>query len=136
MNYIKRAIEPILLDMAKYFPVIVLTGPRQSGKTTVINHLFDSFQRYSLEDLHVKELAEKDPIAFLNRNVNGMIIDEIQRAPLLLSYIQGIVDSNPDKRFILSGSSNFLLMKSVSQSLAGRAAILNLMPMSLDEVHD
>lgn len=136
MKYILRTQEATLLDMAKYFPVIVVTGPRQSGKTTMINHLFGDYVKFSLEDLNVRDFALSDPIAFLKQNVNGMVIDEVQRVPELMSYIQGIVDKDPNKKFVLSGSSNFSMLKSVSQSLAGRAGILELMPLTMNEVND
>ena len=134
MNYITRAQEATVLDMAKYFPVIVITGPRQSGKTTMINHLFDDYIKFSLEDLNVRDFAQNDPVAFLRQNENGMVIDEVQRVPELMSYIQGIVDKDPSKKFVLSGSSNFSMLKSVTQSLAGRAAVLELMPLAMAEV--
>jgi len=136
MEYIRRSIEPTVIEMAKYFPVIVITGPRQSGKTTLIRHLFEKYLFFSMEDLHIRDFAEQDPIAFLSQNKNGMIIDEVQRLPLLMSYIQGIVDKDPSKKFILSGSSNFTMMKSVSQSLSGRSAVLELLPMSLSEANN
>ena len=136
MEYISRTIEPTVLEMAKYFSVIVITGPRQSGKTTLIKHLFNDYLQFSLEDLHIREYAEQDPIAFLEQNTHGMIIDEVQRVPSLMSYIQGIVDKDPSRRFILSGSSNFSMLQSVTQSLAGRAAILELLPMSIPEIKD
>lgn len=136
MKYILRTQEATLLDMAKYFPVIVVTGPRQSGKTTMINHLFGDYVKFSLEDLNVRDFALSDPIAFLKHNVNGMVIDEVQRVPELMSYIQGIVDKDPNKKFVLSGSSNFSMLKSVTQSLAGRAGILELMPLAMNEVND
>lgn len=136
MKYILRTQEATLLDMAKYFPVIVVTGPRQSGKTTMINHLFGDYVKFSLEDLNVRDFALSDPIAFLKQNVNGMVIDEVQRVPELMSYIQGIVDKDPNKKFVLSGSSNFSMLKSVTQSLAGRAGILELMPLAMNEVND
>lgn len=136
MEYISRSIEPTVLEMAKYFPVIVITGPRQSGKTTLIKHLFNNYMQFSMEDLHVREFAEQDPIAFLEQNEHGMIIDEVQRVPALMSYIQGIVDKDSSRHFILSGSANFSMLQSVTQSLAGRAAILELLPMSISEIGD
>ena len=134
MEYISRDIENIIIEMARYFQVVVVTGPRQSGKTTLIQHLFAHYACFSLEDLNVRELASSDPVAFLRQNEQGMIIDEVQRVPELMSYIQGIVDREPDKRFVLSGSSNFAMLRSVSQSLAGRAAVLELLPLSMNEV--
>ena len=136
MEYISRHIESTVLEMSKFFPVIVITGPRQSGKTTLIKHLFGEYLQFSMEDLHIREFAEQDPVAFLEQNKQGMIIDEVQRVPTLMSYIQGIVDKFPSRRFILSGSSNFAMLQSVTQSLAGRAAILELLPMSIPEISD
>lgn len=136
MDYINRDIESTIQEMVKYFSVIVITGPRQSGKTTLIKHEFDNYLQFSMEDLNVRDFALNDPVAFLGQNINGMIIDEVQRAPALLSYIQGIVDNDPSKRFILSGSSNFSMLQTVTQSLAGRAAVLELLPMSMKEPLD
>ena len=133
-NYIHRDIETVVKEAAQYFPVITITGPRQSGKTTMIKHLFENLKYYSLEDLDTRSLAEEDPVRFLHLHENGMILDEVHNAPQLLSYIQGIVDENPGKRFILSGSSNFALLKKVSQSLAGRTGVFELLPFSYKEV--
>lgn len=91
---------------------------------------------YSLESLDIRSFAENDPIAFLNQNEEGMILDEVHNAPDLLSYIQGIVDEHPDKRYILSGSSQFAMLKRVTQSLAGRTAVFELMPLSYSETKD
>lgn len=134
-DYINRKIEDTIIDASRYFPVICVTGPRQSGKSTLIKHLFPSFNAYSMEDLNVLEYAKKDPIAFLNKSTDGIIIDEVQKAPELLSYIQGIVDNDNKRKFIISGSSNFSLMKSVSQSLAGRVGVFELLPLSLSELN-
>lgn len=132
-SYIERDITGVVIEAAKYFSVVCITGPRQSGKTTLIRHLFPDFVRYSLEDLNVRNYAKADPVAFLNQTENGMVLDEVHRVPELLSYIQGIVDDHPNRRFILSGSSNFMLFRSVSQSLAGRVGLFDLLPMSLRE---
>lgn len=132
-NYIERDITCVVKEAAKYFPVVCITGPRQSGKTTLIRHIFPEYVRYSLEDLQVRNYAKTDPVAFLNQTEQGMVLDEVHRVPELLSYIQGIVDEHPDRRFILSGSSNFLLIRSVSQSLAGRVGLFDLLPMSMQE---
>lgn len=136
IEYIDREITTTIREASQYFPVICITGPRQSGKSTLIKHLFSDFKRYTLEDFDVRSYAQHDPIAFLRQNTDGMVIDEVQRVPELLSYIQGIVDENPQKKFVLSGSSNFLLLRSVSQSLAGRAGIFDLLPMSYTEVKE
>ena len=132
-NYIERDITDVVKEAARYFPVVCITGPRQSGKTTLIRHIFPEYVRYSLEDLQVRNYAKTDPVAFLNQTEQGMVLDEIHRVPELLSYIQGIVDEHPGRRFILSGSSNFLLIRSVSQSLAGRVGLFDLLPMSMQE---
>ncbi|MBQ9559513.1 MAG: ATP-binding protein [Bacteroidaceae bacterium] len=135
-SFIDRDITNTIQEAGQYFPVICLTGPRQSGKSTLIKHLYADYRRFSLENLDVRSMAQKDPIAFLSQTTNGMVIDEVQQVPELMSYIQGIVDEHPERRFILSGSSNFLLMKKVSQSLAGRAGIFELLPMSMNETSD
>ena len=132
-NYIKRDLESTILEAARYFPVITVTGPRQSGKTTMLRHVFPNLHYYSLEDLDTRNFAMEDPVRFLHLHQEGMILDEVHNFPDLLSYIQGIVDENPDKRFILSGSSTFALLKKVSQSLAGRSGVFELMPMSIAE---
>lgn len=132
--YIHRKIEDTILEAYKYFSVISVTGPRQSGKSTLIKHLFPQYAMYSMKDLHVRQFAENDPVAFLSQHPEGMFIDEVQKVPVLLEYIQGIVDKNPDKRFFLSGSSNFELMKGIVESLPGRAGVYELLPMSFDEL--
>lgn len=132
--YIERSISEKILEASNYFSVICITGPRQSGKSTLIKHLFPQFLKYTLEDLDVREYATNDPVAFLNQTSEGMILDEVQQAPSLLSYIQGIVDEHPERKFILSGSSNFAMLRSVSQSLAGRVGMFELLPMSYMEV--
>ena len=133
MNYIKRDIEPTILEAANYFPVITVTGPRQSGKTTMLRHVFPHLHYYSLEDLDTRNFAMEDPVRFLHLHQEGMILDEVHNLPDLLSYIQGIVDQEPEKKYILSGSSNFALLKKVSQSLAGRTGVFELMPLSIAE---
>ncbi len=132
-GYISRDIEAVIREAAQYFPVITVTGPRQSGKTTMVRHLFENLKYYSLEDLDVRGFARQDPVRFLNLNPEGMILDEVQNVPELLSYIQGIVDEHPDRRYVLSGSSNFALLRNVSQSLAGRSGVFELLPMSFAE---
>lgn len=135
-KYIHRELSSVLEEAYRYFSVITVTGPRQSGKTTLIRNLFPHFPYYSLESLDIRSFAENDPIAFLNQNEEGMILDEVHNAPDLLSYIQGIVDEHPDKRYILSGSSQFAMLKRVTQSLAGRTAVFELMPLSYSETKD
>ena len=135
-KYIHRELSSVLEEAYRYFSVITVTGPRQSGKKTLIRNLFPHLPYYSLESLDIRSFAENDPIAFLNQNEEGMILDEVHNAPDLLSYIQGIVDEHPDKRYILSGSSQFAMLKRVTQSLAGRTAVFELMPLSYSETKD
>lgn len=132
-NYITREIEKEILQAAQYFSVISVTGPRQSGKSTLLRHMFPDYQRVSLKDVHIREFAQNDPVAFLRQTEQGMFIDEVQKVPALLEYIQGIVDENPERKFLLSGSSNFELLRGLSESLPGRAGVFELLPMSLSE---
>lgn len=136
IQYLERNIERTICEAAEYYSVICITGPRQSGKSTLLRHLFPNFVEYSMKDLHIREFAQNDPIAFLNQTSEGMFIDEIQTAPSLLEYIQGIVDHNPDRKFLLTGSSNFELMRNISESLAGRVGVYELLPLSLEETND
>ncbi len=120
---------------AKEFPVVTIVGPRQSGKTTLAKMVFPKKDYCSLEEPDIREFATIDPRGFLNKYPNGAILDEIQRCPLLLSYIQGIVDEKQKNgMFILTGSHQPELHNSISQSLAGRTAILSLYPLSLAEI--
>ncbi len=130
--YLNRAIEPTIKEASSYFPVISITGPRQSGKTTLLKHLFPAYAHFSMKDLNIRDFATNDPIAFLNQN-DHMLIDEIQTTPILLEYIQGIVDNKPERRFAITGSSNFELLKGISESLAGRVGVFELLPMTLEE---
>ena len=134
--YIKRLIEKTIVNTLKAFPVVILTGARQSGKTTLLKHLFsDTFDYISLDELDIRSLAINDPREFLTRFKTPMIIDEIQNAPQLLPYIKAAVDrERVNGRFIITGSQQFPLMKNVSESLAGRAAILNLYPFMIEEI--
>lgn len=133
LNYINRAIEDVIREASQYFSVISVTGPRQSGKSTLLKHMFPEYIKYSLKDVNVREFAENDPIAFLNQTKEGMFIDEVQKVPSLLEYIQGIVDDNPDRKFLLTGSSNFELLGGLCESLPGRAGVFELLPMSYNE---
>lgn len=134
--YIPRQLETVIMEAAKYFSVISVTGPRQSGKSTMLKHLFPNLPKYSMKDLNVRAFAEQDPQAFLNQHPEGMFIDEVQKVPSLLDYIQGIVDDNPERRFVLTGSSNLELLQGLTESLPGRAGVYELLPMSLTEVRE
>ena len=105
----------------------------QSGKSTLLKHLFPDIPKYSLKDVNVREFAEHDPVAFLHQHPEGMFIDEVQKVPQLLEYIQGIVDDNPDCKFLLTGSSNFELLHGLCESLPGRAGVYELLPMTYRE---
>ena len=134
ISYINRKIESVVTEASQYFPVISVTGPRQSGKSTLLRHLFPDAVAYSMKDLNVREFAQNDPIAFLNNDKGKMMfIDEIQKVPALLDYMQGIVDEHPDRRFCITGSSNLELLRGLSESLPGRAGVFELMPMTYDE---
>lgn len=133
---IQRQLSNKLTELAKGFPVICLTGPRQSGKTTLVRSVFKDYAYVSLENIDTMTSAKEDPRRFLAPHQNsGLIIDEAQRVPELFSYLQGVVDSSGQMgRYILTGSQNFLLLEKITQSLAGRAGILHLMPFSVSEV--
>ena len=132
---IAREIAAKALLLAEKFPIVVITGPRQSGKSTLVKHLFAQKTYVSLEDPDIRLFSETDPRGFLDNYPQGAILDEVQRSPKLFSYLQGIVDAqNQEGMFILSGSQNFLLLENITQSLAGRAAILKLLPFSTKEL--
>ena len=132
---IDRHLKESLRLAASHYPVVTLVGPRQSGKTTLVRSVFPDKPYANLESPDVRAFAHEDPRGFLGQYPDGAILDEFQRAPDLLSYLQGIVDVDDTcGRFILSGSQHFLMMRDVSQSLAGRTAILTLLPLSLDEI--
>ncbi len=133
---IPRTLASSLRRAAQVFPVVTLTGPRQSGKTTLVRHVFRRHRYVSLELPDLRHLALEDPRGFLAQFDRPVILDEIQRAPELFSYLQVLVDEHPDwtGRFILTGSQNFLLLESISQTLAGRCAVLHLLPLSLAEL--
>ncbi len=135
MTYIPRNAESRLQHFASGYPVVVVTGPRQSGKSTLVRHAFPEHRYISLEDLDQREFAETDPRGFLNQFRGGAILDEAQRCPVLFSYLQTRVDdSQQPGEFILTGSQQFSLLSGITQSLAGRAALLTLLPMSYDEL--
>ena len=132
-----RLLTDYLLRDTGYYPVVTLTGPRQSGKTTLVRAAFPSHRYLSLEALDRRDFAREDPRGFLAQLDGPVVLDEIQHVPDLLSYIQAAVDKDPAPgRFVLTGSQNFLLMAKVGQTLAGRCAILNLLPFSRAELED
>lgn len=132
---IPRVLAPRLRALARAFPVVTVTGPRQSGKTTLCRAVFARKPYTSLEAPDSRAFATEDPRGFLGQFPAGAVLDEVQRAPDLLSYIQADVDERPGRgRFILTGSANFALLETISQSLAGRTVLLNLLPLGLEEV--
>lgn len=136
MSYIERDITSAIKTASNYFSVITLTGPRQSGKSTLLRHIFPDVPYRSMEEPDIRMTATSDPKGFLNNFQNGVVIDEVQRVPELLSYIQTIVDENAQRKFYLTGSSNLALLNNVTQSLAGRTAVFELLPLSLHEISE
>lgn len=134
---INRIAEKEALRLAQQYPVLTIVGPRQSGKTTLCQKVFGHYSYVSLENLEDRSLALNDPKSFLSRYTEPLIIDEIQRVPSLLSYIQNIVDQQrKNGAYIITGSQQFELMESLTQSLAGRTAILKLLPLTIQELKD
>jgi len=132
---IKRDVEPVLRTLLQGFPMVTITGPRQSGKTTLAKKVFADKPYYSLEDPDVRHMALEDPRAFLARLPDGGVLDEVQRAPELLSYLQSHVDADGRMGlFLLTGSQQFGLMAGITQSLAGRTAFIELLPLSMSEL--
>lgn len=130
-----RIAEKLLRKYGKQFRAVALVGPRQSGKTTLVRKVFPRKPYVSLEDPDERILAATDPRAFLARYKNGVIIDEAQRVPELFNYMQGILDqTQKDGFYILTGSNNFLLQQSISQSLAGRIGYIDLLPLCHSEI--
>ena len=136
-KYIKRGLEAVLRKAAQEFPAVVLTGPRQSGKTTLLKHLLgDSYRYVSLEPPDIRAAAETDPRGFLEMYSAPVIFDEIQYAPSLLPYIKEHIDAHRDTsgQYLLTGSQNILMTEHITESLAGRAAMLKLLPLSFREI--
>ena len=132
---IKRILEQRALDLSKKYPVVTMTGPRQSGKTTLVQNLFDKHEYFSLENPETRNQIQEDSSILFQPEGKKIIIDEVQRIPDLLSFIQ--VHSDKQKingQFILTGSQSLLLSEKVSQTLAGRTAILKLLPFSYDDL--
>jgi predicted AAA+ superfamily ATPase len=132
---IQRTLASKIRSYATQYPIVTITGPRQSGKTTLAKHLFPEKPYVSLEDLDTRRGIQEDPRGFLEDHAQGAVIDEAQYAPELFSYLQTEVDRNDTPgRFILTGSQQFEMLEKISQSLAGRAAIAKLLPLSLEEL--
>jgi predicted AAA+ superfamily ATPase len=132
---IHRHLERKLRSAAGQYPVVLLTGPRQSGKTTLVQAVFPDHRYVSLEDPDQRAFATEDPRGFLGQFEQAVVLDEAQRTPDLFSYLQGLVDrTDKPRQFILTGSQNFLLMERISQSLAGRCAVLHLLPFIRSEL--
>lgn len=135
-NMIERTVESGLLRLAGRYPVVTITGPRQSGKTVLSRKCFPEHLYLNLEKPDTREYARKDPVGFLSRS-GKMVIDEVQRVPDLVSYVQDAVDESGEAgRFVLTGGHRFGLTEAVSQSLAGRAALITLLPFSMRELGD
>lgn len=133
--FVDRNLAGPLLEAASKMPVVAVTGPRQSGKTTLCRHTFPDKPFVSLEPLDNRRFATEDPRGFLREYADGAVLDEVQRSPELFSYLQEDVDERPEPgRFILTGSQHFGLTEAITQSLAGRIAILHLLPLSFDEL--
>lgn len=134
MNYIYRSISKCILDAIQYYSVITITGPRQVGKTTLCKNLFPDYTYINLEHPAQCTIIEQDIEAFFANSNTHLIIDEVHHLPQMLSYIQVLVDENPDRKFILTGSSNFALLHQITQSLAGRTALFTLLPFAQSEL--
>lgn len=136
-HYFRRTSEALLLEALRTAPVAVVTGPRQAGKSTLLRHALPGWHMVSLEDPDLREFARNDPRGFLRQNAAPLIIDEAQYVPALFSYIQTLVDRDGQTgRYVLSGSQQFSLLAGITQSLAGRAALIELHPLRLKELAD
>lgn len=134
---INRDIASKIKQLGAKFPVVTVTGPRQSGKSTLLKHIYPDYRYVSLENPDMRAFASEDPNGFLKTYDNHVIIDEAERVPTLFSYLQTHVDDvNEVGMYLLAGSRNFHLMAAVDQSLAGRTAVLKLLPFSRHELHD
>ena len=139
MKYQKRAIEPLLLEYLTIFPVVALTGPRQSGKSTLIKHLLNDKYRYvTLDDYRIVDQLEDDPERFISTYGDKVIFDEVQKYPKIFNLIKRKVDEERQEygRYVLTGSSQFTLQHNISETLAGRIGLLQLLPFDISELPD
>ena len=133
--YIKRQAEKTVVELLKKYPAVALVGPRQSGKSTMARNILKNYPYYSLEDLDEREFATSDPRSYLERFKNGGIIDEIQKVPQLISYLQSFLDNKQNKKpIILTGSAQLTLLSNITQTLSGRIAIVELLPLAFLEI--
>lgn len=133
----KRTMAAEIRKRIKQYPILAVTGPRQSGKTTLLKTLFPDYEYVSLENPDNRSFAKEDPNGFLQQYAGNTIFDEVQRVPELFSYLQTAVDgSGKMGQYILSGSQNFHLIKHITQSLAGRVALFRLLPLDTEELEN
>jgi len=133
--FVHRQIEYLIKSQQSKFPILAITGPRQSGKTTLLQRMFKDFRYVSLENPDMRSFATDDPTGFLNEYSENVILDEVQRVPTLFSYLQTKVDGSQKMgQYILSGSQNFHLLNSITQTLAGRVALFKLLPLDFEEL--
>ncbi|MGA8701682.1 MAG: ATP-binding protein [Candidatus Sulfotelmatobacter sp.] len=135
MRYIPRQLAPVLLDASRHFPAVVVTGPRRAGKTTLLRKLFPNARYVLLEDPDIQGRVRSDPRAFLDELQPPVVFDEIQNTPELLDYVRTLIDTKPRRmgQWLFTGSQEVPLMRGITESMAGRAAILQLLPFSLAE---
>ena len=132
---IERKIKPKLEAYAKQMRSVAVMGIRQSGKTTICKDLFGNYSYVNFEDIATFQNATSDPIGFLENNKSGVVLDEVQRIPIMFNYLQGVLDNQDERgKYILTGSSNFLLNEKINQSLAGRIGYINMYPLSYNEI--
>ena len=135
MRYVPRRLTPILRDASRHFPAVVVTGPRRAGKTTLLRRLFPHARYVLLEDPDIRAQVRSDPRTFLEELQPPVVFDEIQNAPELLPYVRTLIDATPRRmgQWLFTGSQEAPLMRGVTESMAGRAAILQLLPLSQTE---
>lgn len=136
MSYIPRVLEQAIQKMLQHFCVLGLTGPRQSGKSTLLRQVFPQYEYLTFDDYHTRDFFENDPAAFMAQHQNQVIFDEAQKVPMLFPYIKMAVDNDRQHygKFILTGSSQFHLMEEITESLAGRIGLLSLLPLQFSEI--